>query len=400
MNILFCNYEYPPLGGGGGVINAQVAQELAKRHNITVLTSQGLGLPKESIEEGVRVVRAPVYFRKASATANFNSMLAFMPMGVLEGRRLLSAGKFDVINTHFVLPTGPVGDALAHHAGIPNILSVHGGDLYDPSKLTSPHRHAILRAWVRRLIRRADVVVGQSLNTLENMHKYYTPEIMGLRIPLGIARPACYNAARSDFGYTAEDVLLITVGRLVARKAVDQLVQMVSRLANPKVHLIVVGSGPEQENLQAQAAALGVQDQIHFMGFVDDCEKFRLLEIADIYVSTSQHEGFSLSYLEGMVKGLPIIAYDYGGHTDYLVDGETGYLVPLNNLDQFILCTQKMIAEPGLRAAVRQTNLAIVEDYFIDSTATRYEELFNLTVEKFRRVRTMGALRSRVAPLE
>ena len=44
MNILFCNYEYPPLGGGGGVVNALLAEELAKRHDVTVLTSQGLGL--------------------------------------------------------------------------------------------------------------------------------------------------------------------------------------------------------------------------------------------------------------------------------------------------------------------------------------------------------------------
>ena len=161
MRILICNYEYPPLGGGGGVVTALLAEELARRHEVTVLTSQGLGLPSESVEEGVRVVRAPVFFRKQKAAANVPSMLAFIPMGIRLGKRLLKKERFDVINTHFALPSGPVGDALARSAGIPNILSVHGGDLYDPSKFTSPHRHLLLRWWIRRLVQRADAVVGQ-----------------------------------------------------------------------------------------------------------------------------------------------------------------------------------------------------------------------------------------------
>ena len=48
MRILYCNYEYPPLGGGGGVINKQIAEELAKTHTVDVLTSQGLGLPPQT----------------------------------------------------------------------------------------------------------------------------------------------------------------------------------------------------------------------------------------------------------------------------------------------------------------------------------------------------------------
>ena len=108
MRILFCNYEYPPLGGGGGVINALLAEELATRHEVTVLTSLGLGLPPESIVNGVRIVRVPVFFRSQQAAANVPSMLAYLPMGIAAGRRLIRASQYDVINTHFVLPTGPV----------------------------------------------------------------------------------------------------------------------------------------------------------------------------------------------------------------------------------------------------------------------------------------------------
>src|SRR5580700_10185161 len=128
MKILFCNYEHPPLGGGGGVVMAALARELARRHTVTVLTSRALGLPAESLEGGVRIVRAPVFFRREFAVANFPSMLAYVPAATVRG---LTLGAFDVINTHFVVPSGPVGQVLRMIHRIPNVLSVHGGDLYD-----------------------------------------------------------------------------------------------------------------------------------------------------------------------------------------------------------------------------------------------------------------------------
>ncbi|MCA9912978.1 MAG: glycosyltransferase, partial [Anaerolineae bacterium] len=177
MRILFTNYEYPPLGGGGGVVNAWLAEELAKKHDVTVLTSQAPDIPFERIEKGVRVLRVPVLGRDQKAVASMTSMASYIPNGIREGRKLLRREKFDIINTHFVVPTGPVGDALSHFAHIPNVLSLHGGDVYDPSKFTSPHRHMPLRMSVRWLLNRADVVVGQSKNTINNMRVFYTHQV-------------------------------------------------------------------------------------------------------------------------------------------------------------------------------------------------------------------------------
>src|ERR1700691_556605 len=125
MKILFCNYEYPPLGGGGGVVMAALARELARRHTVTVLTSRALALPAESDDAGVRVIRVPVIFRRELAVANLPSMLAYVPAAGLRGLGLQRGGQFDVINTHFVVPSGPVGHVLARLWRIPNVLSVH-----------------------------------------------------------------------------------------------------------------------------------------------------------------------------------------------------------------------------------------------------------------------------------
>jgi glycosyltransferase involved in cell wall biosynthesis len=371
MRILFCNYEYPPLGGGGGVLNALLAAEMAKRHEVTVLTSQGLGLPRESIDNGLRIVRAPVFFRRQEAVANLPSMLAFMAMGIVEGRKLLRNNSFDIINTQFVVPTGPVGDALSRFAGIPNVLTLHGGDLYDPSKLMSPHRHRLLRAWVSRLLRRASLVVGDSRDNLDNMRRYYTPEIQGIRIPLGIQRSQVGRLQRKRYGFGDDEVLLVTVGRLIPRKAIMHLISMMETLRDRRVGLLIVGTGPEEKLLKSESRKRQLEHLIRFTGHVAEDEKYGILQMCDLYVSTSQHEGFGLVFLEAMAGGLPIVCYDKGGQTDFLRDKGNGYLVPLNDLALLTKRCELLITDTELRKTMGENNKSCVEEYYIDRCALR-----------------------------
>jgi glycosyltransferase involved in cell wall biosynthesis len=384
MRILFCNYEYPPLGGGGGVINALLARTLATDHEVTVLTSRGGDKPAREVVDGVEVLRVPVLSRHDASAASLVSMACYLPMGWYEGRRAVQRKKYDIINTHFVVPTGPVGQSLAKFAGIPNVLSVHGGDLFDPSKAMSPHRHAVLRTIIRRLLNSADCVVGQSANTIDNVHKYYLPDLPCENIPLGIQRPAKRNIGREELGFGADDLLLSTVGRLVGRKANDQLIHMVSQLGDERVRLIFIGDGPCRPTLEQLAAELGVSEQIYFAGFTPEAEKEALLQVSDLYVSTSQHEGFGLVYLEAMAAGLPVICYDFGGHTDFLEQGQTGAVVKLNALEEFTASCKALLGSKESRVAAAAENLSRVEGYFIDTCAARYAELFEATIAGFK----------------
>jgi len=376
MRILFCNFEYPPLGGGGGVINADLAEELASKHEVTILTSQALGLPRHDVVNGVEVIRVPVLGRSQVAAASMISMLSYVPSGMWNGRSLLKSRRFDVINTVFVVPTGPVGAYLASTGNIPNVLTVHGGDLYDPSKASSPHRHLMLRMLIRRLLRRANAVVGGSENTIENVHKYYLPDHPCEFIPLGIKRPSKAETSRSHLGFAEGDKILVTVGRLVARKAISQLLEMVARLADPAVKLLILGDGPLKAELEVQAQDLGIDQQVRLMGFVNEKEKNELLQAADLYVSTSQHEGFGLVFLEAMAAGLPVVCYDFGGQSDFLQNGVTGALVSLNDQAVFRRECEALLNSRERRAVIAKVNLGIVESYFIDSCASRYESLF------------------------
>ncbi len=379
MRILFCNYEYPPIGGGGGAINALLAEQLALRHEVSVLTSQALGTPAESVENGVRVLRMPVLLRRQLAVASLPSMFTYIVQGVLRGHRRLRGPPFDLINTHFVLPSGPVGDALARFSGLPNVLSLHGGDVFDPSKWISPHRHAPLRSWVRYLLRRADHVVGQSTDTIANVHRIYAPDLPVTRIPLGIRRPPPGEARRADYGLADDRVLLVTIGRLVPRKSVDQLIALMVDLP-PAAHLLIVGDGPKMPQLRSQAAEAGLSDRVSFLGMVPEADKFHLLRMADLFVSTSQHEGFGLVFLEAMACGLPVVCYDRGGQTDFLEDGTTGRLAPADDRAALTRCLRALIERPALRRTIGSRNQQLVEAYFIEHCAAQYEQLFEQVI--------------------
>jgi glycosyltransferase involved in cell wall biosynthesis len=392
LKILFCNYEYPPLGGGGGVVMAALARELARRHDVTVLTSRALDLPAESLESGVRILRVPVFFRKELAVANFPSMLAYLPTAALRGLSL-KRERYDVINTHFVVPTGPLGQFLARYYGVPNVLSVHGGDLYDPSKRSSPHRHSWLRRPIRNMLMAADALVGQSRNTLEHVDKIYGVQRPTELIPLGIDRPPAVTGPRTDRGnpdpgeikaaaraalrLPGDAFVMVTIGRLVARKSTTQLVRALQDSGRDKAHLLIVGDGPDAAAVEAAAVDAGLRERVHLLGYVTDEEKYRALAAADIFVSSSQHEGFGLVFLEAMAFGLPVICYDHGGQTDFLATGRTGHLIQLNDLTAFTRAICDLHDRKQARLDIGRSNLSAVEDYFIDRCAARYETVFD-----------------------
>jgi len=383
MRILFCNFEYPPLGGGGGVVMAAMARHLARRHDVTVLTSRAVDLPSSSTDGGVQVVRVPVFFRRQLAVANMPSMIAYLPMGFWRGLRLGRKRGFDVVNTHFVVPSGPLGDWLSRRLDIPNVLSVHGGDLYDPSKASSPHRHRFLRSAIAGLLQRANVVVAQSHDTSRNVEQIYGVRRNVELIPLGIDRPPRdVVGSRAEFSLPENAFVLVTAGRIVPRKATSQLMQLLAAPGASQLFLLVIGDGPDAQGVSRLAGELGVSGRVRMLGFVSEEKKYRALAVADAFVSTSQHEGFGLVFLEAMALGLPIVCYNRGGQTDFLSTPATGHVVPLNDLPAFIAAVLDLQASPARREAIRQHNLTQVESFFIDRCAQQYESIFEQTIRE------------------
>lgn len=376
MKILSYDYEYPPLGGGGGVAHQMVAEELAGSHEVTVVTSRGDGLPARERRGGVEIRRVRVLGRDSEQVASLPSLLSYPPSALLETWSRLRSRSWDLVHGHFAVPTGPASVLAARLLGVPHVLTVYGGDVYDPSKTFSPHRWRGLRAVVGAVLRSSDRVVAESTDIRDRVLRHYAYDGPVEIIPLGVRRPEFSPSTREALDLPAEPLLLVTVGRLVARKGLDDALRVVAGLEDLDAHIAVVGDGPLGDELRRLADRLGVADRVHFLGYVPEETKWQVLACADVYVSTTRHEGFGLVYLEAMLSGLPVVTYARGGQTDFLAHGESGALLDPGDRSGLAAAVRALAGDPERREEIGRENRRRAEGFTARRCAEDYEELF------------------------
>lgn len=379
MNILIINYEYPPLGGGGGSFARDLAEELAKKHNVDVLTSGFKDLKKEEISGGVRIFRVPVAKRRSLYSATIESLLSFPFTSIPKGISLVKKKKYDVINTHFAVPTGPAGVVISYFSGVPNVLSLHGSDIYNPVRGSSPEKHAVLRWAVRCSLKEASRVIANSQAIKTKAENIYRPGRKIDIVPLGMRILEVLPPDRGALSMKPDGLYLTSIGRMAKVKGYGILIKAVKVLKEKgiDVHLILIGDGPQRKALQELSEKLGLSSSIKFTGWLESDEKFKFLAASDIYVMSSIHEGFGVVLLEAMAAGVPIIATDQGGQTDIIKDSRSGILIPPGKAEKLAEAVLSLAKDPKKRENISTFNKSYVKEYDISRIAERYLDIFN-----------------------
>ncbi len=356
-----------------------LAIEWAKHAQVDVITSSFKGLKKFEKIDNVNIYRVKIFFRQSRDAATFISMLTYLPGAFIKGIMLISKNRYSVINTHFVLPSGPVGFLLGKIFRIPNIVSLHGGEIYDPSKKMSPHKSRFWSSIIKYLLNRADSLVAQSSNTAGNAVKYYNPNKEIHIIPLPFHPPKVYKVTRSEFKFLNlknDDFILVTCGRLVKRKAIDVLIRALSKIPSEKFKLLIMGDGPERENLERIVRKLELENKVFFLGFVDDMEKYKYLNIADIFTLTSMHEGFGIVYMEAMFCGLPIICSNEGGQVDFLKNKENAVLINVGDIEACANAILLLYKDKKMYKKLSDNNRKKVKEFYAEKIAGSYIKIF------------------------
>jgi glycosyltransferase involved in cell wall biosynthesis len=281
----------------------------------------------------------------------------------------------------FAIPSALSGLALAKRFRLPHVLSILGGDVYDPSKRLSPHRTPLLRYTVKKIMEWSDVVVALSADISKKAAKYYKVSREIKIHHLGIIEPRFQKIGRECLNFKESDLLLITIGRLVRRKSVEHLIEVIKMLNDKQVKLIVIGDGPERTKLQKLAGDSSVSDRVFFFGNVSDEEKFQLLSLADVYLSSSQHEGFGIVFLEAMMSRLPVVSYDEGGHVEFLIHEKTGFLVQHGKIGELTARTKELCDDETLRKEMGRFNEEYVKQFSIRNCAKKYQWVYDSLLE-------------------
>ena len=384
MRILVINYEYPPIGGGGGFVTRDIMEQIVKfGHNVSIITSNFKGLKKYEIVNGVEVFRVPVLHRKKEEVATLPSLLSYFPSCLLHTPFLLNGHKYDVINTHFAIPSGPAGYILSKLYRLPNVLSILGGDIFDPSKSLSPHKVPLLSTTVQNMINSADRVVASSSDTKANAYRFYMVNREIDIIPLGIKPPLFEKNTRHNFGLDPNEIVFSSIGRLIKRKNLNDVIEILARIKKHyKFKFLIMGDGPERNHLERLIKQFRLEGMVRMMGNVSDEVKFQLLNLSDCYLSTSLHEGFGLVFLEAMECGLPIVCYNRGGQNDFLINKKTGFLVALGDKKAFHDRIIELIQNPDMKDEMCYYNKNLVKKYYISNCAERYISIFQEVISE------------------
>lgn len=162
-----------------------------------------------------------------------------------------------------------------------------------------------------------------------------------------------------------------------AVKGVDRFVEAVPALLEqvPEVRCVVVGGGHDEEALRSETRSRGLGDRLLFPGYREDIDRF--YGLMDVSVLTSRSEGLSITLLESMAHGLPVVATRVGGNPEVVVDGETGYLVPFDDPDAFVARVAELLDDRARRRRMGQAGLRRVKENFtINGASRQYEDLY------------------------
>jgi len=138
--------------------------------------------------------------------------------------------------------------------------------------------------------------------------------------------------------------------------------------------LLLIGDGPERQNIEMLCRQLHLCGDIRFLGKQDAVEE--LLAIADAFVLPSEKESFGLSALEAMACEVPVISSDTGGLPEVNIDGVTGYTSPIGDVQDMARKTIALLKDEALHAQFRQNALAQARAFAVDNIVPRYEAFY------------------------
>ncbi|MBC8379062.1 MAG: glycosyltransferase [Planctomycetes bacterium] len=184
MKILQLNYEYPPVGGGGAPVTAQLCKHLVQLgHQVDVVTMRYKNLPHNETLGGVRIFRFPSY-RARPDICRTPEMATYLLGARGPALKLARQNKYDVIHSHFIIPTSPLARHIQKHTGIPYIVTCHGSDVpgYNPDRFGFQHK--LLMPYWKKLVRSANAITSPS-GALSNLIQTHCPDLDISIIPNG-----------------------------------------------------------------------------------------------------------------------------------------------------------------------------------------------------------------------
>jgi N-acetyl-alpha-D-glucosaminyl L-malate synthase BshA len=361
-----------PTYGGSGVVATELGKALAERdHEIHFISSD---LPFR-----LSHVAGNIFFHEVNVQSY--PLFDYPPYTLSLTSKMVDIAKhvgLDLLHVHYALPHASSAVMArqilnSEHLDLPVVTTLHGTDItligQDPS----------FEPVVTWSINESDGVTAVSDYLRQETYDHFDVTKDIEVIPNFIDTDRFVRQDKEHFKQALcpnGEKVIVHISNFRPVKNAKQVVEVFSRLRDDlHVKLLLVGDGPDRVPTERKARELGVYDDIRFLGKQDPVEE--ILSIADVFLMPSGSETFGLAALEAMACEVPVVASDVGGLPELIVHGETGFLCPLDDIEEFTECTRVLLTDDELHddmaAAARQR---AVETFDIDRVVPLYEDYY------------------------
>jgi glycosyltransferase involved in cell wall biosynthesis len=307
-----------------------------------------------------------------------------LPRYVRELGRLIRSEGIGLIHSHLFGPTF-IASLLGLLYRIPVVATLHGTVDLDPKERFQSAKFALVNLAATRIVFVSDALRNFFLST--GLFREVDTTVIRNGIAPDERVDGSDTSLRSEFGAPANEFLVGAVGNVRAVKGYDIFLEAASVLTakDETYRFVIVGQdhGTDADELRALRRQLGLDSTVRFAGFRTDIN--RCLAAFDLYVLTSRNEGFSLSLVEAMAAGLPVIATRCGGPENIIRDGVTGILIENGSASSLAEMIERLRDEPSERQRLGTAARQSARDQFSLETQVRaYERLYSECLVDFR----------------
>jgi N-acetyl-alpha-D-glucosaminyl L-malate synthase BshA len=369
-----------PTFGGSGVVATELGLELARRgHEIHFITySQPVRLALLNPNVHYHEVIVPEY-----------PLFHFQPYELALSSKLVDMVKLykiELLHVHYAIPhayAGYMAKQMLKDEGIdiPMITTLHGTDI------TLVGNHPFYKPAVTFSINKSDYVTSVSQSLKDDTLKLFNikneiqviPNFIELDKNKYDPSVPCQRSVMAN-----DDERIVThISNFRKVKRIPDIIKIFYKIQKEiPAKLMMVGDGPEKEKAEKMCRKFGIQDKVIFFGNSNEID--RILCLTDLFLLPSETESFGLVALEAMACGVPVISSNSGGLPEVNLNGVSGYLSDVGEIDEMAKNAIKILKEDSVLAEFKKNALHVAENFDIKNILPIYEALYLKAINKYK----------------
>jgi glycosyltransferase involved in cell wall biosynthesis len=377
------NYDKAYAHGGTEIAAYNLAINMAKMGNeIDVFTTSIDSRDSLELYPNMRIHRHATSFKIASANASFK--LIYKPLNY----------DLDIIHAHSPIPYSDLPALLyAKRKNVPFLLTYQfDGQETGGSFMRNTGVSVYNKFFINKVLGSAEVIIATTKSYADESPflKHYKDKIVV--IPNGInieevTTTFTQEECRTKLGLPLDTEIILFFGSLVPYKGPDILLKAFKIIKKefPNVKLIFAGRGQMFDELCDLSKGFDLENDVIFLGFVDEDKKPWYYKASDIFClpSTTMAESFGIVNLEAMASGIPIVGSNLGGIPDIIKNGENGLLAKPGDHQSLADALLHLLKNEDLRKKMGDNGRRFVKDYSWDKIAKETEQLYRSILENW-----------------